>query len=69
MQIFAGYRRNLSQGTDDDGAIEVYSTVEDAKRRMEYLAAYDGGIFASGTHTVIGTVLVRTSNVLKASEQ
>ena len=29
----------------------------------------NGGIFASGTHTVIGTVLVRTSNELKASEQ
>ncbi len=59
----------IEQGTDGGGAIEVYSTVEDAEKRRDYLAAYDGGIFASGTHTVIGTVLVRTSNELKASEQ
>lgn len=59
----------IEQGTDGGGAIEVYPTVEDAEKRRDYLAAYDGGIFASGTHTVIGTVLVRTSNELKASEQ
>ena len=51
------------------GGIEVYSTVEDAEKREEYLATYDGGIFASGTHTVVGTVVVRTSNELKASQQ
>lgn len=59
----------IEQGTDGGGAIEVYSTVEDAEKRRDYLATYDGGIFASGTHTVIGTVLVRTSDELKASEQ
>ena len=59
----------IEQGTDGGGAIEVYSTVEDAEKRRDYLEAYDGGIFASGTHTVIGTVLVRTSDKLKASEQ
>lgn len=59
----------IEQGTDGGGAIEVYSTVEDAEKRRDYLAVYDGGIFASGTHTVIGTVLVRTSDELKASEQ
>ena len=59
----------IDQGTDGGGAIEVYATVEDAEKRRDYLATYDGGIFASGTHTVIGTVLVRTSNELKASEQ
>ena len=59
----------IDQGTDGGGAIEVYSTVEDAEKRRDYLATYDGGILASGTHTVIGTVLVRTSNELKASEQ
>ena len=35
----------------------------------DYLAAFDGGIFASGSHTVVGTVLVRTSNELTASQQ
>ena len=59
----------IEQGTNGGGAIEVYSTVEDAEKRRDYLAVFDGGAFASGSHTVIGTVLVRTSNELKASEQ
>lgn len=59
----------IDQGTMGGGGIEVYSTVEDAEKREEYLATYDGGIFASGTHTVVGTVVVRTSNELKASQQ
>lgn len=59
----------IEQGTDGGGGIEVYATVEDAEKRRDYLATYDGGILASGTHTVIGTVLVRTSNELTASQQ
>ena len=59
----------IEQGTDGGGGIEVYSTVEDAEKRRDYLATYDGTIFANGTHTVIGTVLVRTSNELTASQQ
>lgn len=59
----------IEKGTDCGGSIEVYTTPEDTQKRNEYLAAFDGGIFASGSHTVIGTVLVRTSNKLKASEQ
>uniref|UniRef100_UPI004027FA59 hypothetical protein n=1 Tax=Ruminococcus bromii TaxID=40518 RepID=UPI004027FA59 len=47
----------------------VYAKEEDAEKRKEYLATYDGTIFANGTHTVIGTVLVRTSNELTASQQ
>lgn len=59
----------IEQGTNGGGAIEVYATVEDAEKRRDYLATFDGTVTASGTHTVIGTVLVRTSNKLKASEQ
>lgn len=59
----------IEKGTDCGGSIEVYSTVEDATKREEYLAAFDGTIFASGSHTVIGTVLVRTSDELTASQQ
>lgn len=59
----------IEQGTDGGGAIEVYATVEDAEKRRDYLATYDGTIFANGTHTVIGTVLVRTSNEYTASQQ
>lgn len=59
----------IDKGTDAGGAIEVYENVEDAEKRRDYLATYDGTIYASGTHTVIGTVLVRTSNKLMATQQ
>lgn len=59
----------IDKGTDAGGAIEVYANVEDAEKRRDYLAIHDGTIFANGTHTVIGTVLVRTSNELTASQQ
>lgn len=59
----------IEKGTDAGGGIEVYTCVEDAEKRRNYLASFDGGILASGTHTVIGTVLLRTSNELTASQQ
>ena len=59
----------IDKGTDAGGAIEVYENVEDAEKRRDYLATFDGTIFANGAHTVIGTVLVRTSNELTATQQ
>ena len=59
----------IDKGTDAGGAIEVYENVEYAEKRRDYLATYDGTIYANGTHTVIGTVLVRTSNELTATQQ
>lgn len=59
----------IDKGTDCGGSIEVYSTTEDANARNDYLAGFDGGIFASGSHTVVGIVLVRTSDELTASQQ
>ena len=59
----------IDKGTDAGGAIEVYENVEDSEKRRDYLATFDGTIFANGTHTVIGTVLVRTSNELTATQQ
>ena len=59
----------IDKGTDAGGAIEVYENVEDAEKRRDYLATFDGTIFANGTHTVIGTVLVRTSKELTATQQ
>lgn len=59
----------IDKGTAAGGSIEVYASVEDATARNEYLAGFDGSIFASGSHTVIGTVLVRTSDELTASQQ
>lgn len=47
----------------------MYATAEDAQARDEYLAAFDGGILASDSHTVLGTCVVRTSHLLQASQQ
>lgn len=59
----------IANGTDSGGSIEVYATEEDALERDAYLAGFDGTAFASGSHTVVGTVVVRTSNLLTASQQ
>lgn len=59
----------IENGTDCGGSVEVYSCVEDATRRNEYLSTFDGGILASGSHTIVGTVLVRTSDKLTATKQ
>ena len=59
----------VSKGTDCGGSIEVFNTVEDAEKRNTYLGAFDGTFIDSGSHTVIGTVLIRTSSRLKASQQ
>ena len=59
----------IEKGTDAGGAIEVYETEELAIKRRDYLATYDGTIFSNGSHTVVGTCLVRTSNELSASKQ
>lgn len=62
-----GYTGIPAVGTDGSAAVEVYSTVEDAQRRGDYLAQFDGARIASGSHTVAGTCLVRTSSYLTAS--
>lgn len=59
----------IEKGTDCGGSIEVYASAEEAQNRNDYLGGFDGSIFASGSHTVIGTVLVRTSDKLTASRQ
>lgn len=59
----------LEAGTDGGGSIEVYANSEDAEKRNDYLSAFDGTIFASGSHVVLGTLVIRTSNELTASQQ
>ncbi len=59
----------IEKGVDAGGCIEVYSTVESATSRNKYLATFDGTFLASGSHTVVGTMVVRTSNELLASQQ
>ena len=59
----------LEAGTDGGGCIEVYANEEDAKKRNDYLAIFDGTILASGSHVVLGTLVIRTSNELTPSQQ
>ncbi len=59
----------IDKGTAAGGQIEVYTTIEDAEKRNNYLATFDGTVLSNGSHTVIGTVVVRTSDELKASQQ
>ncbi|MCR5456622.1 MAG: hypothetical protein K6F14_00935 [Clostridiales bacterium] len=59
----------IEKGTDCGGSIEIYRTVDDVEQRDDYLANFDGTALASGSHTICGTILVRTSDYLKASQQ
>ncbi len=59
----------IEKGTSGGGSIEVYSTLEDAQKRNDYLSTFDGSPLASGSHTVIGTVIIRTSHELTATQQ
>lgn len=60
---------SIKKGTDGGGCIEVYASAKEAKQRDAYLSAFDGGAFSSGSHHVIGTVVIRTSAELTASQQ
>lgn len=61
---------SIEIGTDGGGCIEVYRTVEDANKRNDYLASFDGqGVLDTGSHKVLGTVIIRTSHFLTASQQ
>ncbi|MGM9646399.1 MAG: hypothetical protein ACI3XS_06900 [Eubacteriales bacterium] len=59
----------IDKGTSAGGSIEVYKTKEEANKRNDYLSSFDGGILSSGSHTVIGTIIIRTSNELTATQQ
>lgn len=59
----------VDKGTDCGGCIEVYTTTSDAEKREVYLSSYDGTILDSGSHNVLGTILIRTSSKLTATQQ
>lgn len=59
----------IDKGTSAGGAIEVYANEDDANTRNEYLAGFDESILSSGSHKVVGTVVIRTSSKLGASKQ
>lgn len=59
----------IDKGVDAGGCVEAYKTKEEAEKRRDYLASFDGTFLATGTHKVVGTLVVRTSNQLIASQQ
>lgn len=59
----------VAKGTDAGGAIEVYSTLEDAKSRCEYLSQFDDTLLYSGSYVLVGTMVIRTSYKLSNQEQ
>lgn len=59
----------VDKGTDAGGCVEIFTTVEDAKNRDNYLGEFDGTILSGGKHVVVGTLVVRTSDLLSLSKQ
>ncbi len=57
-------------GTVGGGSIEIFQTPEEAEARNQYLAGFDGaGFLSPGSHQVEGTLVVRTSDNLTATQQ
>lgn len=69
LYIEDGKDNVIDIGTDGGGAIEIFKTVEEAKQRDTYLGSFDGGMFSSGSHYIVGTCLVRTSDELNGTQQ
>ncbi len=59
----------IEKGTDAGGSIEIYSNLDDALNRCDYLSQFDGTLLYSGSYAVIGTMVVRTSYILSSQEQ
>lgn len=59
----------VAKGTDAGGAIEVFSSVEDAEARCEYLAGFDNTLLYSGSYAIVGTMVIRTSYRLDGESQ
>ena len=59
----------LGKCTDAGGLIEIYDTVENAEKRNDYLKESDGTGDSSGSHTVLGTMVIRTSGQLTPMQQ
>lgn len=60
----------VEAGNEAGGNIEVYASKEDAEKRNDYLSTFDGnGLLNPGSHYVYGTLIIRTSDKLTASQQ
>lgn len=60
----------VEAGTEGGAVIEAFHTVKDAEARDTYLSGFDGaGMLSPGSHRVVGTLVIRTSDELSASDQ
>ncbi len=59
----------VEKGTDAGGSIEVYDTLEHALNRCDYLSQFDGTLLYSGSYTIVGTMVIRTSYRLESQQQ
>ncbi len=67
---FGEEESTLKKGTSAGGSIDVYANIEDAIARDEYLHGFDGSLLLdSGSHAVVGTIVIRTSEKLGEDEQ
>ncbi len=60
---------SIELGTDGGGCIEVYKNIDDAKSRCTYLESFNNSILATGSYSLIGTMVVRTSYQLDEESQ
>ena len=69
IYIEPGHDNVIDVGTSGGGSIEIFSSVQDAQKRDAYLGGFDGTAFVSGSHYIVGTCVVRTSNALTGTQQ
>ena len=56
-------------GTAGGGAVEIYSSREEAEKRAEYISFFDGSVMDAGSCAIEGTCLIRTSKYLDEEGQ
>ena len=59
----------VDRGVSGGGAVEVFRTVKDAEARDQYLTQFDGLSLGAGSHLVLGTIVIRTSDKLVSIDQ
>lgn len=70
VYLSGDYTPVVDGGCEAGGAVEVYANTKDAKKRDNYLSNFDGNSMLNpGSHKIVGTCVVRTSEHLSASQQ
>lgn len=59
----------IEKGTDCGGAIELFNNSNDALERCNYLEQFDDTLLYSGSHEILGTIIIRTSYLLSSDDQ